>query len=65
MKNARLEAALKGEKKYQGLGCPKCGCLFRYVSNGGCVDCAKAGKKRHDQKIRDLLRQADQAHREA
>jgi len=56
--NSREQAAIEGQTTYVGRNCAKCGGVTRYVSNGGCVACARKRAKRHDDHIRDLRRQA-------
>ena len=59
----RMQAAAKGEKKYDGLPCKNCGLTKKYTLNASCIKCSNAyaaiyvakGRK----KIKELLAQAN------
>lgn len=52
---ARIEAARRQEKHYQGEPCPKGHEGLRYTSTGGCVACTKAAAAARNDRIRRLL----------
>lgn len=55
IQDARLRAAEKGEKIYDGTACKQGHDGRRYTVSGNCVECTKlASKARHD-RIRRLL----------
>lgn len=58
MISPRIEAARKGEKRYQGKPCKACGCTERYTVNTGCVQCAAKSAKKNADSIKALLEQA-------
>lgn len=58
MDSPRIEAAKKGEKRYQGKPCKTCGGTERYTVNTGCVQCAARSAKRNADSIKTLLEQA-------
>lgn len=52
----RLQAAQRGEKRYQGKLCPEHPEALRYTSNGACVECTKSRRAGTHDLIRDLLK---------
>jgi len=59
MKTSQLEAAENGDRTYfTGTACGKGHLAPRYTSTGSCVECLKISRKKHNQKIRDLLKKA-------
>lgn len=58
MQQNRMEAIQKGEKKYKGRECPKCGSDIRYTLNDNCVSCAAKHVKTHRNKVRELIAKA-------
>lgn len=57
MKSARLEAIEKGEKRYNGAFCRKCGNTSRYTLNSNCVFCASEAAKEHTRKTRKKIKE--------
>lgn len=58
MQQNRMEAIQKGEKKYKGRECPKCGSDVRYTLNDNCVACSAQHVKKHRNKVRELIAKA-------
>ena len=62
MSSARMVAASKGEIKYIGSPCRKCGLTEKYTRNATCVKCscekAKFYVLEQRKKIKDLLNQS-------
>ena len=52
----RLQAAEKGEKRYQGRPCLLHPRALRYTSNGACVDCTNERRQTKHDVIRELLK---------
>jgi len=58
MDKDRIDAINKGNTRYQGRPCPKCGETTRYVLNDNCVSCAAKHVKTHREKIRKMIAKA-------
>jgi rRNA maturation protein Nop10 len=58
MQQKRFEAIQKGEKRYRGKECVKCGADIRYTLNDNCVSCSAAHVKKHRNKMRELIAKA-------
>lgn len=52
----RLQAAQRGEKRYQGKACDAHPDAFRYTSNGACVECTRERRAGSQDAIRELLK---------
>jgi hypothetical protein len=57
MKSSRLEAIEKGEKRYEGSECKKCGNTTRYTLNSNCVFCTSEAAKEHTRKTRKKIKE--------
>ena len=53
-KTARLLAASRGEKKYEGKKCRRAHSGLRYVSSNACVECSQIAQANLQQKLRWL-----------
>lgn len=58
MDSPRIEAAKKGEKRYQGKPCKACGETLRYTINSGCVACTAKATAKTTENIKALIQQA-------
>ena len=58
MESPRIQAARKGERKYQGKPCKKCGETLRYTINSACVACTLKAKEKDASAIKELLAKA-------
>lgn len=60
-----MDAAHKGETKYNGKPCKTCGGTLRHTINSACVACsnerAKNGMAKRREKLKELLSQAKEA----
>lgn len=61
MTSVRFVAAKKGKRKYVGTPCKVCGSTERYTLNGGCVACTKSKRRKDVDKVRELLKQAEES----
>lgn len=55
MASKRIEAAERGETKFQSSPCRVCGSLDRYVISGACVECTKARNRDYSTRIRQAI----------
>lgn len=60
-KQLRLEAAARGETRYAGRECRKCGASIRYVSNGACCECNKQDVLRRGRAFTEQVRRLREA----
>lgn len=55
----RMQAAERGQNKYDGKPCKACGATLKWTVNATCVACstekAKEGNKRHREAIKELM----------
>lgn len=58
MRTPRVDAAAKGEVRYTGQACKKCGNAVRYTSTSQCVECVKTRTYDARHKIRGMLKKA-------
>mgnify|MGYP003334960089 CR=1 FL=1 len=58
MKSTREKAAQKGDPKYHGAPCKKCGGTERYTSNAACVECTKRVAQANTDRLRQQLKDA-------
>ena len=58
MKTARENAAVNGDKKYQGAPCRKCVGTERYTINAACVACTKRVSQANTDRLRQQLKDA-------
>lgn len=61
MTSIRFIAAKKGERKYIGNPCRVCGNTERYTINGACIACSKNARKKDMDKVRELLKKAEES----
>ena len=54
----RLDAARKGETKYQGAVCKRGHDGWRYTKTGGCIECSLAANKVYAANVSKLLAEA-------
>lgn len=62
MISPRIEAAKKGEKRYQGKPCKSCGDTVRYTTNSACVSCTLKAREKDSENIKALMAKAGVFH---
>ena len=55
MASKRMEAAERGEVKFQSSPCRVCGSLDRYVMSGACVECAKSRNRDYAARLKQVI----------
>jgi hypothetical protein len=55
MASKRMEAAERGDIKFQSSPCRVCGSLDRYVMSGACVECAKSRNRDYSTRIKQAI----------
>lgn len=58
MSGARITAAHKGEVRYIGEPCRKCGGVERYTATANCCACMISRANKQRQNVREILRAA-------
>lgn len=57
-KKPRMEAAQRGETKFHGKPCRRCGGTERYVCSSNCIACQKSVSNVYHTKIKQALTEA-------
>ena len=60
-KKPRMEAAQRGETKFHGRPCRRCGSTERYVCSSNCIACHKSVSNVYHSKVREARKQAEAA----
>lgn len=63
-KTPRMDAARRGETKFHGKPCRRCGGTERYVCSSNCIACQKSVSNRYHTKVREARLEAQEGLKE-